>query len=105
MPMKATLITTKACLVAILVVGVGCSSQPKPATAEPTLAAGVARLQANDSEGAAKILEQVTINEPNNGRAWRNLALSYQNLKNWDGAITANQHALDVESSVLTPLF
>ena len=72
---------------------------------EPTLATGVARLQANDSEGAAKILEQVTINEPNNGRAWRNLALSYQNLKNWDGAISANQHALNVESSVPTPLF
>jgi hypothetical protein len=105
MPMKAPLITKKACLVAILVIGAGCSSEPKPATAEPTLAAGVARLQANDSEGAAKILEQVTAHEPRNGRAWRNLALAYQNLKDWDRAISADEHALDVESSVPTPLF
>ena len=76
-----------------------------PRRAEPTLAAGVARLQANDSEGAAKILEQVTTHEPRNGRAWRNLALAYQNLKDWDRAISANQHALDVEPSVPTPLF
>jgi FG-GAP repeat/FG-GAP-like repeat/Tetratricopeptide repeat len=105
MPTKIPRITTKACLVVSLIVGGGCSSQPKPATAEPTLAAGVARLQANDSEGAAKILEQVTTHEPNNGRAWRNLALAYQNLKDWDRAISANQHALNAESSVPTPLF
>ena len=105
MPMKAPLITTKACLVAILVIGAGCSSEPKPATAEPTLAAGIACLQANDNDGAAKILEQVTAHEPQNGRAWRNLALAYQNLKDWDRAISADQHALDVESSVPTPLF
>ena len=103
--MKAPLITTNACLVAIMVIGAGCSSQPKPATAEPTLAAGVARLQANDSEGAAKILEQVTTHEPRNGRAWRNLALAYQNLKDWDRTISADQHALDVDPSVPTPLF
>ena len=103
--MKAPLITTKACLVAILVVAVGCSSQPKPATAEQTLGAGIARLQANDSEGAAKILEQVTAHEPNNGRAWRNLALAYQSLKDWDRAISANLRALDIDPSVPSPLF
>jgi len=97
--------TTKACLVVFLLIGLGCSSQPKPAPPEPTLSAGVARLQANDSQGAAKILEQVTTHEPNNGLAWRSLALAYQNLKDWDRAISANQHALDVESSVPTPLF
>src|ERR1700757_335609 len=107
MPMKASLITGKSCLVIFLVIGAGCSSQPKSktATSEPTLAAGIAHLQANDNEGAAKILEQVTTHEPNNGRAWRNLALAYQKLKDWDRAISANQHALNVESSVPTPLF
>ena len=103
--MKVSVITKKVCLVVSLIVGVGCSSQPKPAAAEPTLAAGVARLQANDSDGAAKILEQVTAHEPSNGRAWRNLALAYQNLKDWDRAISADQHALDVDASVPTPLF
>lgn len=103
--MKVPRITTRACLVASLTVGVGCSSQPEPVATQPTLAGGVARRQANDSEGAAKILEQVTTHEPNNGRAWRNLALAYQNLRDWDRAISADQHALDVESSVPTPLF
>jgi hypothetical protein len=103
--MKASLITGKSCLVIFLVIGVGCSSQPKTATSEPTLAAGIARLQANDNDGAAKILEQVTTHEPRNGRAWRNLALAYQSLKDWDRAISADQHALDVDPSVPTPLF
>jgi len=105
--MKASVITGKSCLAIFLVIGVGCSSQPKSktATSEPTLAAGIARLQANDNDGAAKILEQVTTHEPHNGRAWRNLALAYQNLKDWDRAISADQHALDADPSVPTPLF
>src|ERR1700757_1266800 len=105
MPMKASLITGKSCLVIFLVIGAGCSSQPKSktATSEPTLAAGIARLQANDNDGAAKILEQVTTHEPRDGRAWRNLALAYQNLKGWDCAISADEHALDVDPSVPTP--
>jgi len=74
-------------------------------TAGPTLADGLGRLQANDFAGAAKILEQVTQREPANGRAWRNLALARQNLKEWDGAIAAYQHALEVEPGVPTPIF
>lgn len=104
--MKAALITTaKICLVAILGTAVGCRSYNRPVSAEPTLAAGIARLQANDNEGAARILELVTAHEPNNGRAWRNLALAYQNQKNWDRAISADERALDVDPSVPTPLF
>ncbi len=105
MPIKVSVITRMTCLVVSVIVGVGCSSQSKPAAAEPTLAVGVARLQANDSDGAANILEQVTAHEPRNGRAWRNLALAYQNLKDWDRAISADQHALEVDPSVPTPLF
>src|SRR5438445_10024492 len=105
MPMKVSVITRMTCLVVCVIVSVGCSSRPKSSIPEPTLAAGVARLQANDSDGAAKILEQVTAHEPRNGRAWRNLALAYQNLKDWDWAISADQHALDVDASVPTPLF
>lgn len=70
-----------------------------------SLADGLGRLQAKDFAGAAKILEQVTQREPDNGRAWRNLALARQNLKEWDGAIAANQRALEVEPTVPTPLF
>ena len=75
------------------------------AAEEATLAAGMARLRANDNAGAAKILEEVTKREPQNGRAWRNLALAYQNLKDPDHAIAANQHALEVDPAVPTPLF
>jgi len=103
--MLALFITKRTCLVVFLIVGVGCSSQSNPAVTEPTLAAGIARLQANDSAGAVKILEQVTAREPRNGRAWRNLALAYQNLKDWDHAISSDQRALDVDPSVPTPLF
>src|SRR5215472_3949452 len=74
-------------------------------SARPTLADGAAKLQANDFKGAAVILEQVTAREPNNGRAWRNLALARQHLKQWNGAVAADQRALEVEPSVPTPMF
>src|SRR5215469_1988130 len=73
--------------------------------ARPTLADGIAKLQANDFKSAAVILEQVTAREPNNGLAWRNLALARQNLKQWNGAVAADQRALEVEPSVPTPMF
>jgi hypothetical protein len=91
-------------LVAILG-AIGCSSKAQPQADAPTLAAAMGRLQANDFAGAAKILEQVTTREPQNGRAWRNLAIAYQNLKQWDQAIKADQQALEVEPAVPTPLF
>jgi hypothetical protein len=80
-------------------------SQQQASPSDPTLAAGMARLQANDSAGAAKILEQVTKREPENGRAWRSLGLAYQNLKDPDHSIAAYQHALEVDPAVPTPLF
>jgi hypothetical protein len=69
------------------------------------LASGIARLQAGDNAGAAKLLEEVTKAEPRNGRAWRNLALAYQNLKDYDHAAAADQQALRVEPAIPTPLF
>ena len=57
----------------------------------------------NDFAGAAKILEQIVVREPGNGRAWRTLALANQQLKQWDRAIEANKRALDVEPENLTP--
>src|SRR5215470_8059240 len=74
-------------------------------SAPPTLADGMAKLQANDFKGAARILEQVTAREPKNGLAWRNLALAREKLKEWNGAVAADQCALEVEPSVPTPMF
>lgn len=106
MSMRASGFSRKPCLVFVLALAAstGCS-RPQRQTSESTLAEGVAHLQANDSAGAAKILESVTRREPQNGRAWRNLALAYQNMKDPDRAIRAYQRALDVEPSVPTPLF
>ncbi len=92
-------------LVLIIFAAAGCSSHGKPAAEEPTLGAAVARMQASDFAGAARILEQVTAREPQNGRAWRNLALAYQHLKQWDRAIAADQRALEVEPGMPAPLF
>lgn len=76
-----------------------------PTPAEPSLSGAMALIQAQDFKGAASMLEQVTQREPRNGRAWRNLAVAYQSLKQWDPAIAANQRALEIEPAVPSPLF
>jgi len=78
------------------------ASQPAP---EPTIAAAMARLQANDAAGAVRMLEVIVKREPANGRAWRNLGVAYQTVKDYDQAIVAYQRALDVEPSVPSPLY
>ena len=81
-----------------------CASKPRAVAPEATLQAAVQRLQARDAAGAAKILQEVTRREPNNGRAWRNLGTAYQYLKNTDGASAAFQRSLEVEPGVPTPM-
>src|ERR1700730_12877617 len=82
---------------------------PAPQTpdqhATPTLAAAAATLQAGEASGAAKMLEAITQREPENGRAWRNLGLAFQQLKNLDGSIAAYERALKAEADVPTPMY
>ena len=89
-------------LVALLCLTLQAAQAPPP---QATLGAAIARMQANDPAGAAQILEDVTKREPANGRAWRNLGLAYQTLKNLDKAAAAYQRALDVDAAVPTPLY
>ena len=89
-------------MLALLAVLLQSAQTPPP---PPTLAAAMARMQANDPAGAARILAEVTKREPQNGRAWRNLGLAYQTLKDLDQAAAAYQHALDVDAAVPTPLY
>ncbi len=91
-------------LLALLLFTVACTSKPKPVAPEPTLQAAIGRLQANDAAGAARILEEVTNREPTNGRAWRNLGLANQRIKNLDRAASAYERALQVDASVPTPM-
>jgi hypothetical protein len=99
--MLTTSFTNKACLVLFLALLAPASFSQ----VSSMLASGIARLQAGDNAGAAKLLEEVTKAEPRNGRAWRNLALAYQNLKDYDHAAAADQQALRVEPAIPTPLF
>jgi hypothetical protein len=73
--------------------------------ADPTLADALALMQSGDFAGAAKALESVTQREPRNGRAWRNLGVVYQNLKDPDRAIAAFQHALDFEPDMVAAVY
>jgi hypothetical protein len=73
--------------------------------ADPTLAQALALLQSGDAAGAAKALEAVTGREPQNGRAWRNLGVAYQQTKNPDRAIAAFQRALEVQPGMVGPLY
>jgi tetratricopeptide repeat protein/VCBS repeat protein/FG-GAP repeat protein len=88
-----------------LVVSLCLLLQATQPSAPPTLGAAMARMQANDPAGAARILEEVTAREPSNGRAWRNLGLAYQTLKDFDRSAAAYQRALEVEPAVPTPLY
>jgi hypothetical protein len=73
--------------------------------ADPSLADALARLQAGDFAGAARMFEQITQREPGNGRAWRNLGVAYQGMKDPDRAIAAWQHALAIEPTMVGPIY
>lgn len=75
---------------------------PPPAA---TIADAMARMQANDPEGAVRILEQVVRNQPGNGRAWRNLGAAQQKRKEFDLAIEAWRQALVVEPKMPMPYY
>src|SRR5437868_3463130 len=57
----------------------------------------MARLQAQDPAGAARILEAVTAREPANGRAWRLLGVAYQRAKDLDRALAAYRRSLEID--------
>jgi hypothetical protein len=73
--------------------------------ADPTLADAIKLLQSGDAAGAAKLLESVTSREPQNGRAWRNLGVAYQQVKQHDRAISAFQRALQAQPEMVAPVY
>jgi hypothetical protein len=73
--------------------------------ADPSVADALARLQAGDAAGAARMLESVTKREPKNARAWRNLGTAYQRLKDPDRAIAAFERALNVQPEMVGPMY
>src|SRR5262249_42626092 len=105
MPRRTPSIHHVILVVVLTLVVTACSSKAKPPAEEPNMTSAMAHLQTGDFAGAAKTLEQITVRQPNNGRAWRNLALAYQHLKEWDRAIDANRRALEVDPANPSPLF
>ncbi|MEP6768111.1 MAG: FG-GAP-like repeat-containing protein [Acidobacteriota bacterium] len=73
----------------------GDSAPPTPAT--PGVPEAMARLQAGDAAGAAKILEEVVSRERRNERAWRALGAASLRLKNLDRAEEAFRKSLEIE--------
>ena len=77
----------------------------QPSSPAPSLAAGAARLQANDPVGVARILEQLVSQERANGGAWRLLGAAQHRRKAFDRAIEAWRRALDVEPAMPMPYY
>jgi len=72
---------------------------------KPTLEAGLARLQAQDPAGAARILEAFTAREPRNARAWRALGVAYQRIKDLDKALGAYRRSLEIDPAAATTIY
>jgi tetratricopeptide (TPR) repeat protein len=76
----------------------GARAAPAAASApDAALSAALAQLQAGDAAGAAKALRVITSREPHSAQAWRALGTAEQQLHNYDQAIAAYQHALQIE--------
>jgi FG-GAP repeat protein/VCBS repeat protein len=86
----------------LVIVSLLSSAQPP---AEPTIAAAVARLQAQDPAGAAGILELVTAREPGNARAWRLLGTAYQRARDFDRALAADRRSLEIDPASPATLY
>ncbi len=91
--------------VVLVVVGLSAVVDAQTPVPPPSIAAATARLQAKDPAGAEKILVALTTAEPKNGRAWRNLGVVRQQLKDYTGARAAFMQSLDVEPSLPAPLY
>jgi hypothetical protein len=79
------------------------SPQPSPSvSAQPaTIAAAMGLLQSGDTNGAARVMKELTKREPANGRNWRVLGQIYLQAKNADEALKAYQKALEIDPASL----
>ena len=66
---------------------------------EPSLGSAFTLLQSNDAAGAAVMLETITARQPSEVRAWRMLGSARMRLKQYDPAIAALQHVLELKAN------
>ncbi len=70
-----------------------------------SLPAAVARLQAQEWEAAARILEALTAREPDNARAWALLGFALHSAGELDRALTAHLRATEFEQTAPTATY
>src|SRR5262245_60896880 len=97
MDLRALIVTF---VLAISISGTQQPSHPHPATPTlpaPTMADAQARMAASDFTGAAKLLETITSQTPQNQRAWQMLGTAYLRSKDGDRAIAAFKKVLELQ--------
>jgi hypothetical protein len=92
-------------MAAIVIAALALGPRPFAAQPAPTVPQAIARLQNQDFSGAAEILEEVTTNETENGRAWSLLGLAYRSMDRPDEAIAAYEQAVSLPNSGDVALF
>ena len=76
-------------LALLLLLGLQQPGPPPGSPAGPTMADAQARLAANDSAGAAKILDAIVATTPASVPAWTLLGTTRRQMQDYDGAIAA----------------
>lgn len=92
---------------ALIAAALSCPAAPNAAASPPapSLPQAFARLRANDAAGAAQIAQAVTVQEPNNARAWRLLGVASLALKDYDGSLSAFMKSLEIEPNTPSALY
>ena len=93
----ARIIRTWAAALLCCASGLCVAAQPAATAAPPALAAAMAQFQAGDAAGAAKALRRLTARDPRSAPAWRALARVSRQLQDFDEAILAYRHALQLK--------
>ncbi len=87
-----------------LITGFLCCAFGAAATAQE-LDAALAQLQAGDAAGAATALRRLTVRDPRSVPAWRALARASRQLHDYDQAVRAYQHALQLKPDAQADFF
>ncbi len=72
---------------------------------EVSVPTAVSLLQAGDADEAEKMLQTITAREPKNAAAWRYLGNARKAKKAWDEAITAYRRAIELDPTLINPLY
>ena len=72
---------------------------------EVSIPAAISLLQAGNAAAAEKMLLTLTAREPKNAAAWRYLGNAHKANKSWDTAIVAYRKAIELDPTLINPLY